>query len=93
MWKRSESRRTVDCQQVEAELTAYLKGGLSPTRRQVSEDHLAACDACTRSVQQAQILESELRLQAARHNPILSVEASARIRERVYRRMRRGLVM
>jgi anti-sigma factor RsiW len=83
----------VDCQQVEASLMTYLKDGLSPTRRQAIEDHLAGCDACTRSVQQAQILESELRFQAAHHNPPLSPEASARIRERVYRRMRRGLIM
>jgi|GEM_PF-6127990 len=93
MWKRSERRKTVDCQQVEAALMTYLKDGLSPTRRQAIEDHLAACDACTRSVQQAQVLESELRIQAAHHDPILSVKASARIRERVYKRMRRGLIM
>jgi hypothetical protein len=93
MWKRSEGGRTVDCQQVEAALMAYLKEGLSPTRRQAIEDHLAACEACTRSLQQAQVLESELRLQAAHHNPTLSLEASTRIRERVYRRMRRGLIM
>jgi hypothetical protein len=85
--------KTVDCQQVEAALTAYLKDGLSPARSQAVEDHLATCDACTRSVQQAQILESELRLQAARHSPTLSPEASVRIREQVYRRMRRGLMM
>jgi anti-sigma factor RsiW len=90
MWKRSERRRTVDCQQVEVWLIAYLKEGLSPARRQLVEDHLAACDACTRSVQQAQTLEAELRLQAARHNPTLSPEASARINERVYRRIRPG---
>jgi anti-sigma factor RsiW len=93
MWKRSEGGRKVDCQQVEAALMAYLKDGLAPTRRQVIEGHLAVCDACARSVQQAQILESELRLQAARHTPTLSPEASARIREAVYRRMRRGLII
>jgi formylglycine-generating enzyme required for sulfatase activity len=74
-------------------LIAYLKEGLSPERRQLVEDHLAACGDCTRSVQQAQTLEAELRLQAARHNPTLSPGASARIHERVYRRMRRGLMM
>jgi uncharacterized protein (DUF2267 family) len=93
MWKKPERRKTVDCQHVEAALIAYLKDGLSPTRRQAVEDHLAACDACARSVQQAQILESELRLQAARHNPTLSPEAVTRIHERVYKRMRRGLMM
>ena len=93
MRKRSERTQKVDCQQVDTWLIAYLKGGLSPTRRQAMEDHLATCDACARSVQQTQILESELRLQAARHNPTLSAKASARIHERVYGRMRRGLVM
>jgi formylglycine-generating enzyme required for sulfatase activity len=93
MRKRSERIRTVDCQQLEATLTAYLKDVLPLTRRQAVEEHLATCDACTRSVQQAQILESELRLQAARHNPTLSPQASVRIREQVYRRMRRGLMM
>jgi hypothetical protein len=93
MWKRSERRRTVDCRHVEAALTAYLKDGLSPARRQAVEDHLTACGACTHSVQQAEILESDLRLQAARHNPTLSTEASARIHERVYRRMRRALIV
>lgn len=93
MWKRSERTKKVDCQQVEAWLIAYLKDGLSPRRRQMVEDHLAACAACARSVQQTQILDSELRLQAARHRPTLSAEASARIHERVYRRMRRGLIM
>jgi hypothetical protein len=93
MWRRSERRTTVDCRHVEAALTAYLKDGLSPARRQAVEDHLAACDTCARSVQQAQILESELRLQAARHDPILSTEAAARIHERVYKRMRRGLIL
>lgn len=93
MWKKPERKKTVDCRQVEATLIAYLKDGLTPARRQVVEDHLAACDACTRSVQQAQILESELRLQAAGYNPTLSPEASARIHERVYKRMRRGLMV
>jgi formylglycine-generating enzyme required for sulfatase activity len=93
MWNMPERRKTVDCQHVEAALIAYLKDGLSPLHRQAVEDHLAACDACTRSVQQAQILESELRLQTIRHNPILSPEATARVHERVYKRMRRGLIM
>ena len=93
MWKRSEGRKTLDCQQVESALIAYLKDGLSPAHHQVVGKHLTACDACTRSVEQAQILESELRLQAARHNPTLSPEASVRIHERVYKRMRRGLIL
>jgi hypothetical protein len=93
MWKRSEGTKKVDCQKVEAWLIAYLKDGLSPQHRQMVEEHLAACEACARSVQQAQILESQLRLQAAHHTPTLSADASARIHERVYRRMRRGLIM
>ena len=93
MWRKPRHQGTIDCRQVEAALTAYLKGGLSAARRQAIDEHLAACETCTRSLQQTQVLESELRIQAAHHNPTLSATASARINERVYRRMRRGLIM
>ena len=60
-------------------LTAYLKDGLAPVRRQAVEDHLAICDACTRSVQQAQTLEAGLRLQAAHHHSHQQADDQARI--------------
>ena len=93
MWTRLGRKREINCQQVEAWLMAYLKEGQSPAHRQAVEHHLATCDACARSLRHAQTLEAELRLQAARHQPALTSEASARIQERVYKRMRRGLIV
>ena len=93
MWTRLGRKQEINCQQVEAWLMAYLKEGQSPAHRQAVEDHLATCDACARSLWHAQTLEAELRLQAARHQPVLASEASARIQERVYKRMRRGLIV
>lgn len=93
MWNRLGHKREISCQQVETWLMAYLKEGLSPVQRQAVKEHLAACDICTRSLQEAQILDAELCVQAARHRPILASEASARIQDTVYRRMRRGLIM
>jgi LCP family protein required for cell wall assembly len=86
-------KREIQCQQVEAWLVAYLKEGLSRADSRAVEGHLATCDACTRSLRDARTLEAELRLQAARHQPVLAPEASARIQERVYKRMGRGLIV
>jgi hypothetical protein len=93
MWNRLGRKGEISCQQVEAWLMAYLKEGLSPRQTQRVKEHLAVCDSCTRSLREAQILDAELRVQAARHQPILAPEASARIQEAVYRRMRRGLIV
>lgn len=93
MWNRLGRKRELNCQQVESWLMAYLKKGLSSTNHQKVEDHLAICAACTRSLLEARSLDTELRVQAARHQPILAPEASARIQERIYKRMRRGLIV
>jgi ABC-type glycerol-3-phosphate transport system substrate-binding protein len=91
MLERASGR--VSCRLVDAWLVAYLKGGLPPRRRRAVDEHLAGCEACRRAVRDARALESGLRLEAARDNPTLSPMASARIQERVYRRMRRGLIV
>jgi hypothetical protein len=86
-------RGKVSCRQVDAWLVAYLKDGLSPRRRQAVDEHLAGCDACRRALRDARALEAGLRLEAARDNPTLSPTASARIQERVYKRMRRSMTV
>jgi LCP family protein required for cell wall assembly len=93
MWNRLGRKREISCRQVEAWLMAYLKEGLAPVQTQRVKEHLAVCDVCTRSLREAQILDAELRVQAARHQPVLAPEASGRIQDEVYRRMRRGLIM
>jgi len=93
MWSRLGRKGEISCQQVEAWLMAYLKEGLSPVQTQKVKEHLAVCDVCTQSLREAQSLDAELRVQAARHQPVLAPEASARIQDAVYRRMRRGLIM
>ena len=72
---------------------AYLKGGLSVSRRQAIHDHLTACDVCAESLREVEVLEAALYAQAARHRPALSPEAAARIQAQVYRRMRWGLIV
>lgn len=93
MWSKLGRKGEIGCQQVEAWLMAYLKEGLSPVQTQKVKEHLAVCDVCTESLRKAQILDAELRVQAARRQPVLAPEASARIQDAVYRRMRRGLIM
>lgn len=88
-----KGRRKVSCRQVDAWLMAYLKDGLAPDRRAAVDEHLAGCEVCRHAVRDARALEAGLRLEATRYNPTLSPTASARIQERVYRRMRRGLIM
>ncbi len=72
---------------------AYLKRGLDDDRQQTIRNHLATCDACARSLRETKTLETQLYAQAARHRPMLSPQASARVQERVYRRMRRAIIM
>lgn len=93
MWSRLGRKGEISCQQVEAWLMAYLKEGLSPVQTQKVKEHLAVCDVCTQSLREAQILDAQLRVQASRRQPVLAPEASARIQDAVYRRMRRGLIM
>jgi multiple sugar transport system substrate-binding protein len=93
MLSRFGRKRELACAQVEARLTAYLKGGLSLARRQAMRTHLATCKTCARAAREAEALEAELIAEASRYHPTLSPQASARIQERVYRRMRRGLIM
>ena len=93
MWKRSSRKRELTCQQVKAQLLAYLDGKLSPARQQAIRAHLAVCDACARSAREIEDMEARLFTAAARHRPRLSPQASARIQERVYRRMRVALVV
>lgn len=83
----------LDCRQVESLVTAYLKGGLSPGQRHQFREHLLICDGCTRLVQEAR--EIDARLFESAHledRPYLTSEASLRIQERLYRRMRRALL-
>ena len=81
------------CQHTEAQLTAYLKGGLTTAQQRAFRQHLLGCDACSRLVQEARDLDTEL-FESARleDRPHLSPEASAHIQERLYRRMRRALI-
>ena len=93
MWNRLAHKGEISCQQVEAWLMAYLKEGLSPVQERRVKEHLAVCDVCTQSLREAQILDAQLSVQASRRQPVLAPEASARIQDAVYRRMRRGLMM
>jgi ABC-type glycerol-3-phosphate transport system substrate-binding protein len=93
MWNGLRRKRKLACQQVETQLMAYLKEGLSSAREQAIREHLSTCDACARSVREIEALQAGLLAEAARHTPQLSPQASARIQERVYRRMRRRLIM
>ena len=82
----------MNCGQAGVQVTAYLKAGLSPARQRAVRDRVATCDACSLAVREAMTLEGELFAEAARHRPTLSPEVSARIQERVYRRMRRSIM-
>jgi hypothetical protein len=81
------------CREIEAQVTAYLKGGLTSAHQRAFRQHLLACDACSRLVQEARDLDAEL-FESARleDRPHLSPEASIHIQERLYRRMRRALI-
>lgn len=86
-------RRGLTCRQVDDRLMAYVKGGLSAAKRQAVADHLLACASCARAAEEARALDAQLLAEADRLGPALSRTASARIQERIYRTMRRGLIM
>jgi ABC-type glycerol-3-phosphate transport system substrate-binding protein len=93
MGNKSNQKQTLSCQQVEAQLMAYLKGGLAPARRRALREHLVTCDACAQGVREIEDLEAELYATASRHQPRLAPRSAARIQDKVYRRMRRGLIV
>src|SRR5690606_37295994 len=81
------------CRQIESQVTAYLKDGLTSAEQRAFRQHLLGCDACSRLVQEARDLDAELFESARLENrPHLSPEASAHIQERLYPRMRRALI-
>lgn len=86
---------TITCRQVSDQMTAYLKQALPVTQQQAINNHLLTCDACALALQEARVLEAELWAGAAAlaRRPTLSPEASLRIQEAVYRRMRRSLFL
>ena len=81
------------CRHVRPNLLAYQYGALSPRHKARITRHLDQCDACRQAMAESGNLEQELRWQAARSRPSLSPEASARIQQAVYRRMRRALFL
>lgn len=80
------------CAAVEADLIAYLKGGLSQNREAAVRAHLLRCDACSQAVQEARELDAALFAAAPRRPVHLPPHLSAQVQEDVYRRMRRALV-
>jgi hypothetical protein len=91
--KFKRSSQNAECRQIEGQVTAYLKGGLSSGQQRAFRQHLLACEACSGLVQEARAIDAEL-FESARleDRPHLSPEASADIQERLYRRMRRALI-
>lgn len=81
------------CRHVRANLIAYQYGALSPRHKASITRHLDQCDACQQALSESRNLEQELRWEAARSRPLLPPEASARIQQAVYRRMRRALFL
>lgn len=81
------------CRHVRANLIAYQYGALSPRHKASITRHLDQCDACQQALNESRNLEQELRWEAARSRPLLPPEASARIQQAVYRRMRRALFL
>lgn len=88
----ADSKQNIFCDQVEVQLVAFLKGGLSPAERRIITRHLSTCDRCALALRDLNTLEAELKVEANRYRPRLSPEASQRIQEQVYRRMRLSLV-
>ncbi|MCA9921517.1 MAG: zf-HC2 domain-containing protein [Anaerolineales bacterium] len=88
----ADSKEQFDCEQVEALLVAYYKGSLSSQPRRAVSRHLSGCDTCAFALREFNMLEAELRAEADRYQPRLSPDASQRIQEQVYRRMRLSLV-
>lgn len=88
----NDSQQNIFCDRVEAQMVAYLKGGVSPSERRIITRHLSTCDRCALAFRDLNVLEAELKAEAARHRPQLSSAASQRIQQQVYRRMRLSLV-
>ena len=88
----TDSKQDIFCDQVEAQMVAYVKGGLSPSERRIMTRHLSTCDRCALAFREFNTLEAELRAEAGQFRPQLSTAASQRIQEQVYRRMRLSLV-
>jgi len=88
----TDSKQNIFCDQVDAQMVVYFKGGLSPAERRIITRHLSTCDRCAWAFRDLTTLETELKAEAARYQPRLSPEASQRIQEQVYRRMRLSLV-
>ncbi|MBE2198019.1 MAG: hypothetical protein IAE79_05375 [Anaerolinea sp.] len=82
---------SVTCAQVEANLFAYLQEDLPAARLTALQKHVHQCDTCAQALAEARLLDGELRMAANRQPTSLSPEASLRIQEQVYRRMRRAL--
>lgn len=82
---------SVTCAQVEANLFAYLQRDLPAAQLMALQGHIDQCDACAQALTEARLLDGELRMAANRQPASLSPEASLRIQEQVYRRMRRAL--
>lgn len=83
----------LDCEAVEANLTAYLKGGLAPSATEALREHLLHCDGCTQAVQEARALDARLYAEAPRRLYDVPPHFSEQVQEDVYRRMRRALVL
>jgi hypothetical protein len=72
---------------------AYIKDGLVGGKLTALEAHLRRCPDCAAVVEEARAMDARLQLAARLDRPVLSPAASARIQERVYRRMRRTLFL
>ncbi len=92
MSEHSEDQPNMSCEQVESQLVAYAKKDVPVAEQQAIAAHLASCDACALSLQQLDMIEADLYAEATQYQPHLSLEASQRIQEQVYRRMRLSLV-
>lgn len=87
------SRDTITCAQVEANLFAFIKGDLDLPQQTAFRTHLTTCAQCAQAVAEAQLLDSELQRAASQHLSPLSAEASLRIQTQVYKRMQRALFL
>ena len=87
------SHADITCQQLNKQITAYLRRGLPLAQQEAMAQHLLSCPACSQKIQEAKNLESELVSEAALNQPKLSQDASLRIQEEVYNRMRRTLLI
>lgn len=80
------------CEQVNALMLPFLQGSLLSVQQQRLLAHVQGCDRCAQRLAEAQALDDLLYSEAARQRPYLSPDASLRIQENVYRKMRRSLV-